>query len=358
MMERRTAEILRRCLPDRTFAELPRFSAIGIGFAKAFVMPKVLLLDDDRIHARLLDSWLCAAGYEVGVTHTADDAVARLSEGWDALVTDFHLQDGDSMHVLREARERFPRIATVVVTAAPTLESVTSAMRSHADALLDKLAPLRPNVLCNELKDAIAAHQAAPAPTPVTSRQVVLAIGALATDIEFGCGGTLANHRAQGHDVVTLGVMEAAAEQSTRQRGMLTSIGAGLALNDIANPMVVSTVIERALSIFSPTIIYCPSAHDHRAEQRAINVSMVSAATSAAAAVATAILCYQSPTSTPDFRPSQYVEISTHLDGKLDRCHNADLRAHAATNARYWSRYTSSKAVEPFEVYRARGALG
>ena len=73
------------------------------------------------------------------------------------------------------------------------------------------------------------------------------------------------------------------------------------------------------------------------------------------------IYCYQAPSSTVDFHPTRFVPIDDFLAGKLEAI--AAYRSQVAVRryldedllratARYWSRFGSSRYVEPLEVVR------
>ena len=74
------------------------------------------------------------------------------------------------------------------------------------------------------------------------------------------------------------------------------------------------------------------------------------------------LLCYQSPSTTLDFRPSKYVDVTATMDGKLDLIRSfatqTDKCAYlesdlVVSTARYWGRYAGYKLVEPLEVVRS-----
>ena len=110
-----------------------------------------------------------------------------------------------------------------------------------------------------------------------------------------------------------------------------------------------------------PTIVYTHSAHDRHQDHRAVHEATV-VATRAVRTVA----CFQSPSSTVDFRPSRFVPIDGFTDAKLDLL--ACFRSQAGirdylepelvlATARYWGRYGNATSVEPLEVIRETSDL-
>ena len=75
-----------------------------------------------------------------------------------------------------------------------------------------------------------------------------------------------------------------------------------------------------------------------------------------------AVFAYQSPSTTVEFRPAQYVDIGPHMARKLEL-----IKAHASqcgkrpyleesfirATAAYWGRHAGFRLVEPLEIVRA-----
>ena len=73
------------------------------------------------------------------------------------------------------------------------------------------------------------------------------------------------------------------------------------------------------------------------------------------------VFCYQSPSSTVEFRPTRFVPVDEFMDRKLAviRSYTSQVKQRRYLDAellratsRYWSRYGHSRFVEPFEVAR------
>jgi LmbE family N-acetylglucosaminyl deacetylase len=162
----------------------------------------------------------------------------------------------------------------------------------------------------------------------------VLAIGAHPDDIELGCGGTLAAHRAAG-DTVTMLVVTggqngpglvagrlAEAEAAARSLDCLLVWGR---LRDCAVHADADTiaVIENVIRQTEADVVYVHAPDDSHQDHRA-----VAAATISAARHGRRVLHYRSP-STTRFEPTLYVDISAHLDRKLDAlsCHRSQVES-------------------------------
>jgi LmbE family N-acetylglucosaminyl deacetylase len=194
----------------------------------------------------------------------------------------------------------------------------------------------------------------------------VLAIGAHPDDVEIGCGGTLAKHKGRGDELMILTLSKgtkggdtAVREQEARRAANL--LGATLELNDFPDTQILDDVatidaIQTVIRDFRPTHIYTHSPHDAHQDHRS-----VFAATLSASRGVKNVYSYQSPSSTVDFRPNHFVDVTQHIDSKI-----AALSAHESQVSRsanlgsdfvvatavYWGRYIGNVMAEPMEVVR------
>ncbi|WP_232050766.1 PIG-L deacetylase family protein [Actinoplanes sp. OR16] len=190
----------------------------------------------------------------------------------------------------------------------------------------------------------------------------VLAIGAHPDDIELGCGGTLAAHRAAG-DRVTMLVMTGGqngpgevggrrAEAEAAARNLDCGlIWGGLVDCAVAPDAATVAVIEQAIRQVEADVVYVHAPDDSHQDHRA-----VAAATISAARHSRRILHYRSP-STTRFEPTVYVDISAHLDRKIDAlaCHSSQVEASAmvdpevvAASARHFGAQARVRFAEAF----------
>jgi LmbE family N-acetylglucosaminyl deacetylase len=198
------------------------------------------------------------------------------------------------------------------------------------------------------------------------ARRKVLAIGAHPDDIEVGCGGALAKHRARDDSVMILLLSRGSSggdplARIEEGRGAANLLGAAIELCDIADTRIPEdgatiAAIQKAVLTFRPTHVYTHSLHDTHQDHRNAH-----RATIVAARETPNIYCYQSPSSTLDFRPNYFIDISSHIERKLaliafhqsqtSKRANLDRDLIVAT-ARFWGRYAGYCLAEPMEIIR------
>ncbi|MGF7234985.1 MAG: response regulator, partial [Frankia sp.] len=123
---------------------------------------RILLVEDDHDYASFLVHVLRkTAGHAVTPVDDAAHAVRLLSSpGWDILITDIHLPDGNGLDIVRRARELTPSTRTVVMTAFASVDSAVDALRNKVDEFLTK--PVRPSDLLGTVNRLLlAAREAA-----------------------------------------------------------------------------------------------------------------------------------------------------------------------------------------------------
>ncbi|MGZ4636740.1 MAG: PIG-L deacetylase family protein [Oryzihumus sp.] len=152
----------------------------------------------------------------------------------------------------------------------------------------------------------------------------VLAIGAHPDDLELACGGTLAKLSDSGHEVHALvlshgerGGEGAARPREARAGGVLLGL-TSVQVHDFLDtrlgedPVGLVQAIEAMIRRVNPDIVLTHSGHDQHQDHQAVHE-----ATLRAARQSTSILCYESPSATPDFRPSVFVDIDEYVEVKV-----------------------------------------
>ena len=118
----------------------------------------ILLVDDDVELCELLDLRFTAKGYDVSMAHDVRSAVDRLGrEALDVVLLDLRLGTEDGLDVLREARERCPEVAVIVLTAHGSVETAVRAMQSGAFGFL--LKPFSDHELLQHVEHAALASR-------------------------------------------------------------------------------------------------------------------------------------------------------------------------------------------------------
>jgi DNA-binding NtrC family response regulator len=94
----------------------------------------VLVVEDRRSLAAMLEETLAREGYAVEVTLRGDDAVRRLStQGpYLAVITDLKLPGADGLAVLAAARAADPQVPVFLITAHATVETAVAALKAGA----------------------------------------------------------------------------------------------------------------------------------------------------------------------------------------------------------------------------------
>ena len=264
------------------------------------------------------------------------------------------------LELVMKLKSAQPHVATLILTGHRSFDNAVEAIRVGADDFLTK--PVDRRTLIEKI-DELAALSAR---RKAASSAAVLAIGAHPDDVEVGAGGTLLGHVAQGHEVsilvLTGGETGGIPAERAREAGRAAELmGVRLFHVNLADASVSeggATIgeITRVIEELSPDTIYTPSGHDLNQDHRNVHH-----ATSVAAQRVPRVFCYQSPSSTVEFRPTRFVPVDEFMDRKLAviRSYTSQVKQRRYLDAellratsRYWSRYGHSRFVEPFEVAR------
>jgi CheY-like chemotaxis protein len=322
---------------------------------------RVLLVEDNLTDAILVRSLLEEDG---GIRVTlAQDGIrgCQLVENqrWDLVVTDLNLPGRDGIEIIQECKLHQPETPIIATTAYAATSYLEGAFRAGANEILSK--PIDREELILTVKDLLALKARADA-----RPRRVLAIGALPGDVEAGCGGILLKHVNSG-DLVNILVLAAGvtgAEAEDRRgaaRRAAQLIGAELIfpqtdVADVENLDYMVLRIQDSIHELEPEVIFAPSHQDVR-ESR----TNAYQATEISGAKVPGFYCYQAATTTLDFRPTLFEDISEYLDQKMAALthYQAQVRGRphldpglARASARYWGRFLGYGEVEPLEVVR------
>jgi LmbE family N-acetylglucosaminyl deacetylase/AmiR/NasT family two-component response regulator len=302
-------------------------------------------------------------GFQVVHLETGAAAVAYLSRNSaiECVICAIDLPDMPGFDVLRITKSVRPSTPVVLISRGPSHpDHPSQAIREGADDMLVTpidLVALRRRVL--ELVKEGREQRA-------TRAHTVLAVGAHPDDVEIGVGGTLLRHISEGDRVVHLLLTDgevggkrservAEAEKSANLIGM-TLVRGGLPDAFLSDARESVGVIEQVVAQYSPSVVYTHSQHDSHQDHRATFHAVMSGCRGVPT-----ICAFQSPSSTVEFCPNQFMDIGDYLDAKLAAINlyqsQTMTRVYLAEDmiratAKYWGRHAAHRLVEPLEVIR------
>ncbi len=321
---------------------------------------RILLVEDDEVGATLLVELLGRLG-EVHWTASAEQAAEIVSgRDWDLMVSDIDLPGIDGLELVRRVKRLRPKLATLILSGHSSFDHAVAAMRAGADDYLTK--PFDPPGLIEKAQALIAVTRERRA----AGEEVVLAVGAHPDDVEIGIGGILLRHASQGHRVTVLtltggeagGVVADRASESQRAAELLSARLIHAALTDTSvseGGSTIGTILEVVEEI-RPSTVYTHTIRDvHQDHRNAHSATLV------AARGISRVFCYQAPSTTVEFKPTRFVAIDEFLEGKLEviQAYTSQVKIRdyldeelLRATARYWSRFSQARYVEPLEVVR------
>jgi two-component system response regulator HydG len=100
---------------------------------------RVLVIDDDRLHAEAVAESLERVGYECAVATSGNEGARRLeTEDWDVILTDLKMSDLDGLAILRKARQSLPDAEVVMITGFGDVKTAVEAIKQGAANYLTK----------------------------------------------------------------------------------------------------------------------------------------------------------------------------------------------------------------------------
>ena len=117
----------------------------------------------------------------------------------------------------------------------------------------------------------------------------------------------------------------------------------------------IGTILE-VIEEVRPSTVYTHTIRDvHQDHRNAHSATLV------AARGISRVFCYQAPSTTVEFKPTRFVAIDEFLEGKLEviQAYTSQVKIRdyldeelLRATARYWSRFSQARYVEPLEVVR------
>lgn len=322
----------------------------------------ILFVDDDPSGASLTRLRLdTSRNIHIGYASDAADAARFMAEReWDLVAVDPGTTGGFDFLKRTKVLNRYS--SALVVARSHSPEFIELAVQCRIECLMFK-----PVDRSHFTEQALQLAQEARKRRQRQQRRV-LAIGAHPDDVEIGCGGALMKHRADG-DVVNIltlsrgasgGDINARTLEAQRAAALL---GANLQFGNFTDTHISAgtetiELIEAAIREFRPTHVYTHAAEDTHQDHRAVH-----AATLVAARGVPNVYCYQAPSSTVDFRPNLFIDISAFMKDKLRAIGAYDSQVSRSpllqddiivATARYWGRYAGHVLAEPMNVVRQR----
>jgi len=95
-------------------------------------MEKVAIVDDDLSLCHFLRRTLILKGYEVFTFHNGREALAGIQDDCDLILLDNRMPDLTGLEVLKEMKQRFPKVPVIIMTAFGTTKTAIEAMRMGA----------------------------------------------------------------------------------------------------------------------------------------------------------------------------------------------------------------------------------
>lgn len=158
----------------------------------------------------------------------------------------------------------------------------------------------------------------------VPSVRRILVVAAHPDDLELAAGGSIARFADRGHEVRAIVMSDGSVGGDAAVRpGEAASAGKYLRLRSLTLHKYTDTMlgtqmeqmigtIEDEITLFKPDLILTHSANDQHQDHHAVHL-----ATLRAGRRIPSIMCFESPSVTPEFTPRFFVDISDYIEAKV-----------------------------------------
>jgi len=100
---------------------------------------RILVIDDDALHAETVAESLERVGYECVVATSGSEGSRKIeAEDWDLILTDLKMADLDGLAIVRKARQEMPETEVVVITGHGDVKTAVEAIKLGAANYLTK----------------------------------------------------------------------------------------------------------------------------------------------------------------------------------------------------------------------------
>src|SRR5216684_1549918 len=107
--------------------------------AKSTDSLRVLVIDDERLHAEAVAESLERVGYECVVATSGQAGARKIErEDFDVVLTDLRMEDMDGLAILRKAKQDLPDAEVVVITGHGDVKTAVEAIKEGAANYLTK----------------------------------------------------------------------------------------------------------------------------------------------------------------------------------------------------------------------------
>jgi len=131
----------------------------------------ILVVEDEAIVRESLKDWLQDDGYEVVTAEDGEQALEVIGkQDFGVVILDLKLPGKDGVQVLKEAKTQRPSLKAVIITAYPSVETATEAMKSGAIDYIPK--PFSPEDLEKIIEGILAPKGRGPATEAAMGQKV------------------------------------------------------------------------------------------------------------------------------------------------------------------------------------------
>ena len=320
---------------------------------------RILVVNDDDVVSSVLRSGFEPVGaVSLKIVPNAETAIRVLSaEAYDLLAVDPAISSG-GFELLKHVKDHYRWTATLLATHNQDPQFLRRAVKCRIDGLL-----FRPASSTEFVEQALLLAKAVNGRRRHQQKRV-LAIGAHPDDVEIGCGGALAKHHAD-YDVLNILTLSRGAVggdvniRTVEAHNAAAMVGARLEMANLRDTYITDgaetiSIIEAAIRELNATDVYTHSLEDTHQDHRAVH-----AASLVAARGVPNVYCYQSPSSTVEFKPHRFVDITHYIEKKIDligayksqvdRMESIQPDVILST-ARYWGRFAGYVLAEPLRI--------
>jgi two-component system, NtrC family, response regulator HydG len=116
---------------------------------------KLLIVDDELSVRDSLGKWFREEGYDIGTAESAQEALARMSEGkWDLALIDIKMRGTDGIELQRRMHEIDPEMICIIMTGYASVETAVAALKNGAYDYVTK--PLDPDDIAHQVQKALS----------------------------------------------------------------------------------------------------------------------------------------------------------------------------------------------------------